>query len=410
MPSEAREAPFAPPTQPFPTGMSHPVAVYSPRLLLALVVASLSGCGDGPVENSIRITGPSSAQEGDTVQVTVEMPPTVRERTSSVQFQLHYTNAHLEHLGYELGPSMPAEARVEHYPSKASFDFGLPLRDEEGATDPTVLVRHRFRVQETAPQGVPSHLRLANLELIGTDGGMRRMSRGDSHEIAVRGSDSPDEEQVALEVRDQYTLTDTVRIGEVEVPDSARIAIRGTYPDGTRGVVAETDVPPGHHENVKLALDPAFGLADRKFAFLDAGLYQITTSGTAYRRFETDGQRVQSTFTAHYRTSTPESEIIVRDKPLRAHTLVVDSVIATEPADLVVHRNDVDGPLIPGIIGKARVGTGVNTNVEIDLYDGETVVCGETLWPMLHVRSESADQPYEIDYPIITEPVTIRCE
>ena len=118
---------------------------------------------------------------------------------------------------------------------------------------------------------------------------------------------------------------------------------------------------------------------------------------------------MQSTFTAHYRTSRPESKIIVEDKSLRNHTLVVDSVIATEPADLVVHRNEEGSPLIPGVIGKARVGKGVNTNVAIDLYEDETVVCGETLWPMLHVRSESEDQPYEIDYPIITEPVTIRC-
>lgn len=382
-------------------------------LILALVAGVLVGCGDAPPANPVQLTGPSSAREGDTVQVVVEMPPAGRQNASSVQFQLHYTNAHLGYLGHEMGPAAPTDARLQHYPGKASFDIGLSLSDETVPADASVLARFRFRVRETAPQGIPSRLRVADLELIRDDGQMQRTKRGDGHEIAVRGVEAPGIEEATLEVRDQYTIKDTVRIGEVEVPDSARLAIRGTYPDGSRGVVAETDVPPGHHETIKLALDPEFGLPDRQFAFLDAGLYRIpegAASDPSYRRFETDGERVQSTFTAHYRTSTPESEIIVRDQVLEDRTLVVDSVKAIEPANLVIHRNDQDSPLIPGVIGGTRVGTGVNTDVEIEIKKEETVVCGETLWPMLHVRSESVDQPYEIDYPIITEPVTIECE
>ena len=388
-------------------------AVPTGLLILALLVGTLTGCGDDSDQNPIRLTGPSSAQEGDTVEVVVEMPPAARQNASSAQFQLHYTNAHLGYLGHEMGPAAPADARVQHYAGKASFDVGISLSNEESSPDSSVLARFQFRVQETAPQGVPSRLRVADLELLRNDGQMQRVTRGDGHEIAVRGVEATGVEEATLEVRDQYTIKDTVRIGTVEVPDSARLAVRGTYPDESRGVVAETDVPPGRHTNVKLALDPEFGLPERQFAFLDAGLYQIpdgTVSDTSYRRFETNGERVQSTFTAHHRTSTPESEIIVRDQALQDRTLVVDSVIAIEPANLVIHRNDRDGPLIPGVIGGTRVGTGVNTDVEIDIKDEETVVCGETLWPMLHVRSESVDQPYEIDYPIITEPVTIRCE
>jgi len=381
-------------------------------LLLALVVGSLTGCGGEPAEEPLHLTGPSSAQEGDTVQVTVEMAPHVRQSASSVQFQLHYTNAHLGYLGHEMGPGAPTDARVQHYAGKASFDVGLSMPDEAFSDSP-VLARFQFRVRETAPQGIPSRLRVADLELIRDDGRMQRGTRGDGHEIAVRGVEATGVEEATLEVRDQYTIRDTVRIGTVEVPDSARLAIRSTYPEGSRRVVAEIDVPPGRHTNVKLALDSAFGLPERQFAFLDAGLYQIPRGSAAdgpYRRLETKGERVQSTFTAHHRTSTPESEIIVRDQALQNRTLVVDSVIAIEPANLVIHRNDRDGPLIPGVIGGTRVGTGVNTDVEIDIKDEETVMCGETLWPMLHVRSESVDQPYEIDYPIITEPVTIRCE
>jgi len=382
-------------------------------LLLLPLVLGLAGCGGDAAEEPLRLTGPSSAQEGDTVQVAVEMASTVPAKASSVQFQLHYTNAHLEYLAREMGSSVSEEIRVQHYPSRASFDIGLPLAGE-GSSDPTVLARFDFLVQETAPQGVPSRLRLADLELFRDDGEMRRTRRGDGHEVAIRSTGASEETEAALEVRDQYTIMDTIRIREVEAPEPARVAIRGTYPDGRTGVVGETQVSPGHHEMVKLGLDPEFGLEDRQFAFLEAGLYRVPEetddgSETTYHRFEAGGQRVQSSFTAHYRSSTPESEIIVEDKPLRGRTLVVDSVTATEPADLVIHRNEEDHPLIPGIIGKTRVGTGTNENVEIEIHQDETVLCGETLWPMLHVRSESADQPYEIDYPIVTEPVVVEC-
>lgn len=371
----------------------------------------LFGCGNGDGTDPFRLTGPSDVQEGDTVWVAVTMKDGLRQEVSNAQFQLHYTTAHLKGLQHELGPNVQREgANVEHYPSKASFDFGVFLSDAARATEASPIVRVQFRVKETAPRGVPSHLRLADLELLREDGSMRRLASSGSMRIGIRPTGEDDETQEAtLDIGDQYTLRDTITVGEVVAPESARIIVRGTQSDGSERVVAHKDILPGQHENVKIGLDPEFGLSEKQFAFLEAGLYRVDGSDGLGQRFQNEGTPVQSTFTVHYRTSTPESEIIVHNKPLTNHTLVVDSVIATEPADLVIHRNRHGGPLIPGIIGKARVGTGVNRNVEVEIYDDETVVCGETLWPMLHVRSESEDQPYEIDYPIITEPVIIEC-
>lgn len=371
----------------------------------------LFGCSSEDGTDPFRLTGPSDVQEGDTVWVAVTMEEDLRQEVSNAQFQLHYTTAHLKGLRYELGPDVQREgANVEHYPSKASYDFGLYLPDGAEAAEAAPIVRVQFRVQETAPRGVPSHLRLADVELLRKDGSMRRLASSGSMRIGIRSTGEEDQTQEAtLDIGDQYTLKDTITVGDVAAPTSGRIVVRGTESDGTERIVAQKDVSPGRHENVKIGLDPEFGLSEKQFAFLEAGLYRVDTANGLGRRFQSGGTPVQSTFTAHYRTSTPESEIIVHNKPLTDHTLVVDSVIATEPADLVIHRNRHGGPLIPGIIGKARVGTGVNRDVEVEIYEDETVVCGETLWPMLHVRSESEDQPYEIDYPIITEPVIIEC-
>ena len=360
----------------------------------------------------LRLSGPSTAEEGDTIWVDVGMDAAARRGISDVQFQLHYTTAHLKGLRYELGEGVHRTgANAQHYPSKASFDFGVSPTDSDEGPGERSLLRVQFRVKETAPRGVPSHLRLADLELLREDGSMRRLTTGDSLRMAIRSAGEQREDEAVLAVGDQYTIKDTITVGEVVAPDSARILVRGTTPEETETVVARRDVPPGRYQNLRIGIDPAFNLAEKKFAFLEAGLYRVSSdeANASSRRFQNDGTPVQATFTAHYRTSTPESKIIVRNKPLSNHTLVVDSVIATEPADLVIHRNRHGGPLIPGIIGKARVGTGVNENVEIKIHQDETVVCGETLWPMLHVRSESSEQPYEIDYPIITEPVIVEC-
>jgi len=100
----------------------------------------------------------------------------------------------------------------------------------------------------------------------------------------------------------------------------------------------------------------------------------------------------------------------VQNQQLTRRTLLVEEVVVSEPADLVIHRGRRDRPFIPGIIGKTRVEPGTNRNVEVPIYEEATIACGETLWPMLHVRSESSDQPYEIDHPLITRPATILCE
>lgn len=378
---------------------------------IALLAVGAAGCGGDQEGMPLRLSGPSTAAEGDTVWVDVSVDETMPRDVSDVQFQLHYTTAHLKGLRYELGEGVQRTgANAEHYPGKASFDFGLSLADAEEAANGPPLLRVQFRVKETAPRGVPSHLRLADLQLLRDDGSMRRLATGDSLRMAIRSVGGERETEATLAVGDQYTIKDTITVGEVVAPDPARIIVRGTTPEGSETVVAQRDVPPGRHQNLRIGIDPAFNLDEKKFAFLEAGLYRASSDeATSSRRFQNNGTPVQATFTAHYRTSTPESKIIVRNKPLSNHTLVVDSVIATEPADLVIHRNRHGGPLIPGIIGKARVGTGINENVEVKIHQDETVVCGETLWPMLHVRSESADQPYEIDYPIITEPVIVEC-
>ena len=55
------------------------------------------------------------------------------------------------------------------------------------------------------------------------------------------------------------------------------------------------------------------------------------------------------------------------------------------------------------------MGAGLHHNVEVRIDADEPVDCGEQLWPMLHVRSTSDEQPYDLDRPVITAPVIKTC-
>lgn len=113
-------------------------------------------------------------------------------------------------------------------------------------------------------------------------------------------------------------------------------------------------------------------------------------------------RKVAPSFFLFHTTAIPESHILVSDQDIERRTIVIEEIKASEPCFVVIHRDKGNLPLVPGIIGKTRIEEGVNTNVEVELFENETVQCGEQLWPMLHARSASSDQPYDIDQPIIT--------
>lgn len=124
---------------------------------------------------------------------------------------------------------------------------------------------------------------------------------------------------------------------------------------------------------------------------------------------EGEERKVAPSFFLFHTTAIPESYIVVSDQEIERRTIVIEEIKASEPCDVVIHRDKGNLPLVPGIIGKTRVGKGVNTNVKVELFEYEDVQCGERLWPMLHARTESSDQPYDIDQPIITTSFVNVC-
>jgi len=382
---------------------------------VVLLVMGVGACSQSPAP-PVQVEAPERAEVGDSIYVELRLgEPYNPDSISSLTFVLHYNNAFMEITDHTPG-GLAREQRFRgvHAPSNAELEFSVV---PEGGADRT-LVAVKGRITHPTPDGVPARLLVSDVEVV-REGGVTSFDESGYADLTLKEPQGYDPGP-QVSVGNQYTLRDTVRIRRV-VTDAPGWVVLQAEQSGIgdpNAAIGRTWVEEGVTEEIKVALDEEFGLDDRVFAELRAVLHRDEGEE---QEFEYAGRGdpdapvrigeapVHQEFSVLYADSDPGARIVVRDQAMKGHGIVVDSVIASEPANLVVHRNRGNSPFVPGVIGRARVGAGVNTDVRVDLFDHERVICGERLWPMLHVRTESEDQPYEIDYPIITEPVIIEC-
>lgn len=393
---------------------------------LAIAVSTsvgLLGCTGGEAPSPIDLEVQSAPQAGETFWVHVNLQDPMPEGADPVgaRFTLRYNNAFVALAGHEPGPLVQSGdgMRVGHYPANGEADVSLSLdRSQAAASAAGYLARLQFRAKQASSDAAPPYLALTDVEVTDAAGTMQRLDQGPSVRLAIASSSGGRTDPV-LQIGHQHAVQNRVTVRRVATPEAGWVVIRGEEADGALEVIGHARVEPGSHRNVPITLDEEFGLDEKQFAMLEATLYrdtgtantlEVSNASTADPPMTQGDAVVQKTFFASYVESVPTSSIVVRNQQMNDRALVLDSVVASEPADVVIHRNNGNRPFVPGIIGKAEVEEGVNTNVSVALFEGETVICGETLWPMLHVRSEMKGQPYTIDHPIITKPVTVLCE
>lgn len=383
-----------------------------------------TGCYDTSTEESpvqLVVGDTQERQVGEAFWVDVRLDG--MEETSapltSVNFTLHYTNSHVRLLEHEAGAlAEVGEFQALNYPSNAEVDVGVTVDSAQYAASASTLARFRFQADDVTTDEAPAYLSFSNITAYDAAGNAFTFA-GAPTRVTIQSAPGS---QTTPELRlfTQYAVKNQLTAKRVTLDQPGWVVVRTTDSDATAStVVGRTWVEAGTHQDVIIELDEALGLAEKEIARLEATLHHDT--GTP-KQFEYNGSNtpdppvqrgstiVAASFFAQYTDSEPESSITVRNQQLTNRTFIVDEVVASEPADMVIHRGRRDRPFIPGIIGKVRVAPGTNRNVEVPLFDGATVACGETLWPMLHVRSESSDQPYEIDHPLITQPATVLCD
>lgn len=385
-----------------------------------------AGCYDTP-ENAasvrLAVDEDSAYAVSDSFWVDVQLKGAegLASDVVSIHFIFHYTNGHLRVLQHEGGDGIrPGSYRANHYPSHAEVEIGAALDSirQRASGQSLTLARIRLLAEDVTTDDAPAYLSFSNITAYDADGARQGLD-GDPTRMTIRSAGGGASTVPELQLFTQHAVQNRLQVKRVTLDQSGWIAIRRAEAGLDTPPVATQWLEAGTHEEIEIPLDGRLNLAEEGLARLRAVLHSDT--GTP-EQFEYEGpdtpdppirrgeKEVGTTFYAQYTASTPESYIDVENQQLTGDYIHINEVIASEPANVVIHRGLKGRPFLPDIIGKVRVEAGSNRDVRVPFFEEETVVCGETLWPMLHVRSVSDDQPYEIDEPIITAPATMLCE
>ena len=221
----------------------------------------------------------------------------------------------------------------------------------------------------------------------------------------------------AIDVADQYVVGNRIVVAQADVKEAGWVVIRWPQAGDGFDVLGVQPVEAGQHRRmtVHLAEQAAEveggGGVSRAWATLyhDGGQRGVFEAEGADRPVLREGQPVERAFRLYHTEAIPEAHLFVTDQDMGRGYVLIEEVKMSEPGDVVIHRDKGGVPLVPGIIGKLALEEGTHQNVEVPLFEGERVACRERLWPMLHVRSTSDHQPYDLDQPVITAPVVKTC-
>lgn len=343
---------------------------------LAVILVG-SGCSSSGEQGSIEVNAPAQGQVEDTVEVDLRLAEDVDPKTvSSLTFTLHYNNAFMSVERDEQGPLVmgPDGYRVFHSSSDAEMDFSVDVdTTSSGESDRRLL--HIYGVgTEATPEDIPSHIVVTDLTVYDPEGNARKYARGGSADIRFERP-SQYESGPHRQAGTQYSLKNTVRIGRVVTDEPGWITLWPEEEDvnDPRAMVGRTWVDAGTSQEVAIEVDEDFDLAGQAFPSLRVVLHRDGGTRETFEYGEpgapddpvmVNGRPVHTTFSVLYRESEPGARIEVRNQTIAGPYLVVDTVVASESADLVIHRNRGNQPYVPGIIGRTPVEAGVNTDVE----------------------------------------------
>lgn len=208
----------------------------------------------------------------------------------------------------------------------------------------------------------------------------------------------------------QMLVNQQVKIKKVVTPENGWVVVQRI--DQTPQLAGVAAVAQGTRTN--LPVPYTLPMADYEVAWCAATLYRdLGRVGQfepdADRPFLVNEQPVEARFFLFMGGEVTDGWIIVEDQEVVNNTVIIEEVGVAEPADLVIHRDAGNRPKVPGIIARHPLDPGIHRHVEVKIFPEERVSCGEQLWPMLHVRSVSDNQPYDIDKPIITTSFVVLC-
>ncbi len=202
---------------------------------------------------------------------------------------------------------------------------------------------------------------------------------------------TPEPEVATLDVSTQVISQNMVEVTMVDVPVDGWIVIHAD--NGNNGpvvpdIISEPKfVEAGANQSVMVQIDGDASISDGDQVWVmlheDTGAdmqYEFDGNNDLDPPFIADGAPVMSPININ------SAMIMSPDMDITNNTITIPQVTAAADGWLVIHNDDgMGGIVLPGIIGKAMVSKGVNTNVTIQLDANVTYTAGQSLFPMLHL-------------------------
>lgn len=198
-------------------------------------------------------------------------------------------------------------------------------------------------------------------------------------------------EVASLAVSTQLISQNMIEVSMVDVPKDGWIVVHAD--NGNNGpvvpaIISEPKfIEAGMNQSVlvQIASEASISDGDQVWVMLheDTGaemMYEFDGNNNLDPPFLVGGSPVMSPI------DIQSAMIMSPDMDITNNTIALPQVNAAADGWLVVHNdNGMGGIVLPGIIGKAMVSKGLNTNVTIQLDPNVTYMPGQKLFPMLHL-------------------------
>ncbi|TDQ32647.1 DUF7282 domain-containing protein [Zeaxanthinibacter enoshimensis] len=203
----------------------------------------------------------------------------------------------------------------------------------------------------------------------------------------------------SFEAADQVISQNTVVVSSASFNQDGWIVIHKDNGNGgpvVPEIVSEpTYVEAGTATDVEVQLDADYSFTDGETLWV-----MLHTDTGAEAVYEFDGNNGMDTPILDAEGNVVTSAVVISaasvtaaDQAVTEGTVVIDEVVAAVDGWIVIHNEDGMGNItLPGIIGKAKVTAGVNTDVEIELDESVNITSGQKLFAMLHIEGENPDE------------------
>lgn len=204
--------------------------------------------------------------------------------------------------------------------------------------------------------------------------------------------DTPMEPEVAtLSASNQVISQNMIEVDMIDIPNDGWIVVHadnGNNAPVVPDIISEPKfVEAGSSQSIMVQIDADATISDGDQVWImlheDTGTemqYEFDGNNNLDPPFTVDGAPVMSPI------SINSAMIMSPDMDINNNMITIPQVTAAADGWLVIHNDDgMGGIVLPGIIGKAMVSEGVNTNVTIALDSSVNYMAGQSLFPMLHL-------------------------